>query len=195
MSQFIETLELIIQDLSKNYKEFDQLKLLKIISQFQNQFLSLKRSDIEIKSTLNRLSLKQILECQKKLGLELISQPTQKIKLISLISGFALQKKKKKELLEAARSLKAMKRKSSTKTSKKVPASSDSDYKILRKLWLTNKNLSQLESELAGINMNKIRAVVKPWKLKPRDRTKKALIKAVIEYIKRMKKLSKLGTY
>lgn len=43
--------------------------------------------------------------------------------------------------------------------------------------------------------MNKIRAVVKPWDVKPNGRTKIALITAVIAYIKRMKKLSKLGTY
>lgn len=195
MNQLIESLELIIQDLSKNYKNYDQTRLLKIIGQFQNQFLNLKRKDIEIKSRLNELSLKQILECQKKLGLELISPPTQKNKLVPLVSGLVLQQKKKKELLETVRSLKTLKSKSNLKTTKKVPVSSDSDYEVLQKLWLTNKNLSQLESELGDINMNKIRAVVKPWKLKPHDRTKIALIKAVIDYIKRMKKFSKLGTY
>lgn len=195
MNQLIETLELIIQDLSKNYRDYDQTRLLKIIGQFQNQFLNLKRKDIEIKSSLNKLTLKQILEYQKKLGLELISPPTQKAKLVPLISGLVLQKKKKKEFLETVGSVKTIKSKPTLKTTKKVPASSDSDNVVLRKLWLTNKNLTQLESELGDINMNKIRAVVKPWKLKPHDRTKKALIKAVLDYIKRMKKLSKLGTW
>ena len=133
--------------------------------------------------------------CQKKLGLQLISPPTQKNKLIPLISGLVLQKKKKKDFLETVGSLKTLKNKPTLKTTKKTPASSDSDYVVLRKLWLTTKNLAQLELELGDINMNKIRAVVKTWKLKPHDRTKKALIKAVIDYIKRMKKLSKLGTY
>ena len=194
MNKLIEALELIIHDLSKNYKEYDQLKLIKIVGQFQNQFLILKRNDLEIKSRLNELSTKKILECQKKLGLELITTPTQKSKLIPLTSGLVLQKKKKKEFLETVGSLKTFKSKTPLKTTKKIPASSEPDYAVLRKLWLTNKNLSQLESELGDINMNKIRAVVKPWKLKPRDRTKKALIKAVIDYIKRMKKLSKLRT-
>ena len=115
MNQLIESLELIIQDLSKNYQEYDQLKLLKIIGQFQNQFLNLKRDDIEIKARLNELSLKQILECQKKLGLELIISPTQKTKLVPLISGLALQKRKKRELLETVGSLKSLKSKSDIK--------------------------------------------------------------------------------
>ena len=193
MNQLIEILESIIQDLSKNYKEYDKSKLLKIIGQFQNQFLNLKRTDFEIKSRLNELSRKQILEYQKKLDLELLSIPTQKNKLIPLISGLILQKKKKKEFFETVRLLRTIKSKPTLKKAKTIPASSNSDYVVLRKLWLTNKNLSQLESDLGDINMNKIRAVIKPWKLKPHDRTKKALIKAVIDYIKRMNKLSKLG--
>jgi len=193
LNQLIEILESIIQDLSKNYKEYDKSKLLKIIGQFQNQFLNLKRTDFEIKSRLNELSRKQILECQKKLDLELLSIPTQKNKLIPLISGLILQKKKKKEFLETVRLLRTIKRKPTMKKTKKLLIPSNSDYVVLRKLWLTNKNLSELESELGKINMNEIRAVIKPWKLKPHDRTKKALIKAVIDYIKRINKLSKLG--
>jgi len=195
MNPLIHTLELIINDLSQNYKDFDRTKLFKIIAQFQNQFLSLKKTDFEITSNLEELSLKQILECQKKVRLELLSPPTQKSKLITLISGLVLQNRKKKEFLENIQSLKIEKKKKSLKSPKKITAPSVSEYEDLRKLWLTNKNLSQLESELGDIHMNKIRAVVKPWDVKPNGRTKIALITAVITYIKRMKKFSKLGTY
>ena len=195
MNSLIHTLELIINDLSQNYKEYDRTKLLKIIAQFQNQFLSLKKTDFEITSNLEELSLKQILECQKKVRLELLSPPKQKNKLITLISGLVLQNRKKKEFLENIQSLKIENKKKSLKSPKKITAPSVSEYENIRKLWLTNKNLCQLESELGDINMNKIRAVVKPWDVKPNGRTKIALITAVITYIKRMKKLSKLGTY
>lgn len=192
MKPIIEILELIIQDLSENYKDYDQSKLLKIFGQFQNQILNLKRSDIELITNLNELSLNQILECQKKLGLELLSAPTLKSKLIPLISGLILQKKKKKEFLEIVQSLKTLKKKPTLKTPKNI--SIPSDYEDLRKLWLTNKSLSQLETDLKKINMNKIRVIVKPWDLKPIDRTKTSLINAVIDYIRKMKNVSKLGT-
>lgn len=195
MNPLIHTLELIINDLSHNYKDFDRTKLLKIIAQFQNQFLSLKKTDFEITSNLEELSLKQIIECQKKLHIELLSPPKQKNKSITLISGLILQNRKKKEFLEIIQPLKIKEKRISLKSPKKITAPSVSEYEDIRKLWLTNKNLSQLESELGNINMNKIRAVVKPWDVKPNGRTKIALITAVITYIKRMKKLSKLGTY
>lgn len=111
MNSLIQALELIINDLLQNYKDFDRTKLLKIIAQFQNQFLSLKKIDFEITSNLEELSLKQILECQKKVRLELLSPPNQKNKLITLISGLVLQNRKKKEFLENIQSLKIEKKK------------------------------------------------------------------------------------
>ncbi|HEC38505.1 hypothetical protein LCGC14_0706000 [marine sediment metagenome] len=190
----IESMELILQDISRNYNDYDRSKLLKIIGQFQNQILNLKRADVELVNSLNDLSLIQIKNCQKKLNLELLSPPKQKIKLIPIISSLALQKKKKRELLESAKSLKTFKSKRTAKSMKKLTTASDADLKDLGKSWLTYKNLSHLESDLTKTNMNEIRAVVKPWKLKPAGRTKIALITAVLDYIKRMKKLSKLGT-
>jgi len=194
MNNLIKTLELIIHDISKNSQDYNQTSLLKVIGQFQKQILNLKHKDKDLKARLNELTLKEILECQKKLELELISQPTQKSKLIPLISGLASQKQKKKDLLETIGALKALKSKQTLKTKKSKTTLSSSEQENLQKLWLTTKDFSKLESELANINMNIIRAIVKPWNLKPQGRTKLALIKAVIDYIKRIKKISKLGT-
>ena len=71
---------------------------------------------------------------------------------------------------------------------------STSDYENYRKTWLTSANPSQLGPQLLNIKMNELRGIVKPWRVRPKTNTKNALIEAIINYIIRMKRLTKLGT-
>ena len=190
----LQELESLMDDVSQNYKKFNQTKLIEAIAKFQKDILSLRNEDIEIKSILENLTSKQILDLCNKLNLILFSPPKQKNRLIPLINSLIMQKGKKDEFLEIAKSIKISRRVIPSRTQKKITVSSTSEYDSLRKLWLTSENLNQLELELKDINMNIIRAIVKPWRVKPSGRTKIALITAVINYIKRMKRLSKLGT-
>ena len=59
-----------------------------------------------------------------------------------------------------------------------------SDHEQIREDWLISKDYDTLEVQISKINMNTIRAIVKPWNLIPKSRTKKDLIIAVIEYCK-----------
>lgn len=190
----LQELESLINDVNQNYSEFNQTKLIEAIAKFQKNILSLRKEDVEIKSILENFTSKQILDFCNKLNLILFYPPKQKNKLIPLINSLILQKRKKDEFLEIAKSIKISRRAPPPRTKKKKTVSSTSEHDSLRKLWLTSENLNQLEIELGDINMNTIRAIVKPWSVKPIGRTKVALITAVIDYIKRMRRLSKLGT-
>ncbi len=193
-NSLFQELELIVNDIAQNYNKFNKNKLVKVITKFQKDILSLRKEDIEIKSLLESLTSKQILDLGNKLHLNLLSPPKQKSKLIPLINTILLQKGKKNEFLRIIKSIKISKKSTPSKRPKKKVVLSISEYENLRKLWLTSKNLNQLERELGEINMNIIRAIVKPWGVKPSERTKDALIIAIIDYIKKMKRFSKLGT-
>ncbi len=190
----LQELDLIIKDISRNYVKFNQNKLIEVVAKFQKDFLSLRKEDREIKLQLESLTSRQILDLGNKMSLNLLSPPKPKNKLITLTNIMILQKGKKEEFLRIIKSIKVSKKVKSSKSPKKKIDSSITDQKSLRKLWLTSKNLKLLEKELEDINMNTIRAVIKPWGVKPSGRTKNALIIATIDYIKRMKRLSKLGT-
>lgn len=191
---FLEELKSLINYVNQNHREVNQTKLIEAISMFQKNILSLRKEDVEIKSILGNLTSKKILDFCNKLNLVLFNPPKQKNKLIPLINSLILLKGKKEEFLRIAISSKTSKRVTSSKKPKIITVSSTSEYGNLRKLWLTAKNLSKLEIELKNINMNIIRAIIKPWRIKPSERTKISLISAIIFYIERMRRLSKLGT-
>lgn len=190
----VQELESIMNDITHNYNKFNQTKLIEAIAKFQKNILSLRKQDVEIKSKLENFTSKQILDLSNKLDLNLLYPPKQKNILVHLINSLILQKGKKDEFLKIAKSIEISRRVIPARKPKKMTVSSTSEYNSLRKLWLTSENLNQLEIELKDINMNIIRAVVKPWGVKPSGRTKIALITAVINYIKRMRRFSKLGT-
>jgi len=182
-----------MNDINENYTKFNQTKLIDAVAKFQKNILSLRKEDTEIKSVLENLTSKQILDLCDKLNLNLLYQPKQKKVLIPIINSFIQQKKKKIEFLKIAQSVEPSRRAIAPR-SRKMMVPSTSEHDKLRKSWLIRENLSQLEIDLNNINMNTIRAIVKPWGVKPSGRTKVALIAAVINYIKRMRRLSKLGT-
>jgi len=67
---------------------------------------------------------------------------------------------------------------------KSKPATSGEEE--IREKWLSI-DIKQLKDELSKTNMNKIRQITKPWNLKPKGRTKKDLINAVVDYIQNIK--------
>lgn len=190
----VEILQLIVNDISKNYSQFHESNLKKTISQFQNKVLELRKIDNEIKSVLQPFTTKQILEISNKLAINLLSPPNQKNKLILVISNLISQAKKENKFLKLIETFKPPKTVSKSKITTKKVIPSLSQYDEARKTWLMIKDLKQLESELNEINMNDIRKIVKPWNIKPSSRYKIDLIAAIIRYIERMKHISKLGT-
>ena len=86
MKQLIEILQTTINDISKNYKDFNQTKLVGAISKFQNNILNLRKVDIKVRSELENLTSKQILDSCNKLKIYLLYPPKQKSKLIALIT-------------------------------------------------------------------------------------------------------------
>jgi len=190
----VEILQLIVNDISKNYSQFHESNLKKTISQFQNKVLELREIDNKIKSVLQPFTTKQILKVSNKLNINLLSPPNQKNKLIQVMSSLISQTKKENEFLKLINRLKPTKTVSKSKVTTKKVIPSLSQYDEVRKTWLTIKDLKQLESELNKINMNDIRKIVKPWNIKPSGRYKIDLIAAIIRYIEKMKHISKLGT-
>ena len=190
----VEILQLIVNDISKNYSQFHESNLKKTISLFQNKVLELREIDNEIKSVLQPFTTKQILKVSNKLNINLLSPPNQKNKLIQVMSSLISQTKKENEFLKLINTLKPTKTVSKSKVTTKRVIPSLSQYDEVRKTWLTIKDLKQLESELNKINMNDIRKIVKPWNIKPSGRYKIDLIAAIIRYIEKMKHISKLGT-
>lgn len=190
----VEILQLIVNDISKNYSQFHESNLKKTISQFQNKVLELREIDNKIKSVLQPFTTKQILKVSNKLNINLLSPPNQKNKLIQVMSSLISQTKKENEFLKLINTLKPTKTVSKSKVTTKRVIPSLSQYDEVRKTWLTIKDLKQLESELNEINMNDIRKIVNPWNIKPSGRYKMDLIAAIIRYLEKMKHISKLGT-
>lgn len=190
----VEILQLIVNDISKNYSQFHESNLKKTISQFQNKVLELRKIDNEIKFVLKPFTTKQILEISNNLNINLLSPPNQKNKLIQVMSSLISQAKKENEFLKLIETFKPTKTISKSKVTAKKVIPSLSQYDKIRKTWLTIKDLKQLESELNEINMNDIRKIVEPWNIKPSGRYKIDLIAAIIRYIEKMKYISKLGT-
>ena len=190
----VEILQLIVNDISKNYSQFHESNLKKTISQFQNKVLELRKIDNEIKFVLKPFTTKQILEISNNLNINLLSPPNQKNKLIQVMSSLISQAKKENEFLKLIETFKPTKTISKSKVTAKKVIPSLSQYDKIRKTWLTIKDLKQLESELIEINMNDIRKIVEPWNIKPSGRYKIDLIAAIIRYIEKMKYISKLGT-
>ncbi len=194
MKTLIDVIKSITNDVITNYTDFNKSKLTEAITKFQVNILYSRKSDSELITILKMLTTKQILDSCLKLNLNLLSVPKPKNKLIPLVNGLLLQNKKKFEFLSLVNSYEFSKRKEAQKKPKSKTVPSTSDYKDLRKSWLTSKDLNSLESKLKEINMNITRAVTKPWGLRPNGRTKIALIIEVINYVKKMRRLSKLGT-
>lgn len=193
-NSLIQILEFIVQDIKKNYSLFDENNLLNAISQFQNNALDSRKKDNEINLLLNSLTLKDIIDYSKKLNISLLSPPNTKLKLIPLINALITQADKKSEFLTLIESQQFEKKKSKPKKKKESISISSSEYENLRKKWLTVDNIDKLEMELLKINMNLIREITKPWNLKPIGRTKPDLVEAILNKIKRIKGISKLGT-
>ncbi len=105
----------------------------------------------------------------------------QKIEIVSLNDTVKKLEKEKIELLKTVEQLKTAK--VDIKAAKVKPSPSNHDE--LRNQWLSRKDYPELEIEISKINMNDIRNIVKPWDLKPNGRTKKDLINAIMEYIKK----------
>ena len=188
-------LQLILNDISKNQSQFNQSNLEKAISQFQNKVLNSRKKDSELKTVLQQLSIKQISEISNKLNIYLLSPPKQKNTLASLINSLILQTKKKEAFLQLIKPILSSKKVSKApKKRKQMKSISTSDYENYRKTWLTSANPSQLGPQLLNIKMNELRGIVKPWRVRPKTNTKNALIEAIINYIIRMKRLTKLGT-
>jgi hypothetical protein len=101
-------------------------------------------------------------------------------KIISLEKLVIEQKTEIRELKETIERLK--KEKVPIKSAKVKPSTDDHDK--IRNDWLSRKDFTKFESEISKINMNTIRAIVKPWNIKPKGRTKKDLITALIDYCK-----------
>ena len=190
-----QVLQLILNDISKNYSQFNESDLIKAISQFQNKVLNSRKKDPELRTALQKLSMKQFSEISNRLNISLLSPPKQKKTLASLMNSLILQTKKKEDFLHLIKPILSAKPKSITKPKRKQKATiSANDYHIYRKKWLISAYPNQLEPELDSINMNELRRIVEPWRVKPKGRYKKDLIEAIIDYILKMKRLSKLGT-
>ena len=116
---------------------------------------------------------------QKVLQLEEIIGK-QKEEIDRLRKSVKLLEHEKSTLLQTVNELKATKTKGKTTKEKPLP----SDHEKIREEWLSSKNLVELEAAISNINMNTIRAIVKPWNIKPKGRTKKDLITAVIDHCK-----------
>lgn len=193
-NSIIQILELIVYDIKKNYDLFNENNLIKAISQFQNNILESKRKDNDVNLLLNDLPLKDIINYSKKLNISLISPPKSKPKLMPLINALIVQSNKKSDFLKLIESEKLVKGKPKSQKKKETTTLSSAEYETLRKKWLTTENLNELETTLSPMNMNLIRDITRPWNLKPVGRAKKDLVDAVLNYIKKLKGLSKLGT-
>ena len=193
-NSIIQILELIVYDIKKNYDLFNENNLIKAISQFQNNILESKRKDNDVNLLLNDLPLKDIINYSKKLNISLISPPKSKPKLMPLINALIVQSNKKSDFLKLIESEKLVKGKHKSQKKKETTTLSSAEYETLRKKWLTTENLNELETTLSPMNMNLIRDITRPWNLKPVGRAKKDLVDAVLNYIKKLKGLSKLGT-
>ena len=193
-NSIIQILELIVYDIKKNYDLFNENNLIKAISQFQNNILDSRQKDNDINFVLNNLTLKDIINYSKKLNISLISPPKSKPKLMPLINALIVQSNKKSDFLKLIESEKLVKGKPKSQKKKETTTLSSAEYETLRKKWLTTENLNELETTLSPMNMNLIRDITRPWNLKPVGRAKKDLVDAVLNYIKKLKGLSKLGT-
>ncbi|MHA1248608.1 MAG: hypothetical protein ACTSRP_01315 [Candidatus Helarchaeota archaeon] len=191
-NKLLNVLDMIIKDLHRKYNDFNEIELKKIISRFQKDFLKLYIIDYQIKNELDSLSTSQLREVIKNLKLNLLQIPTQKYILVQLLNGLILQSNKKDKFLDLAKTLK-LEKKSQPKKKSKITTITSSDYDEMRNKWLTESDLKELKSKLSNVNMNDIRAIVKPWNIKPKGRKKIDLIQAIIDYISRMRGLTKLG--
>lgn len=188
-------LQLILDDISKNYSQFNESDLIKAISQFQNKVLNSRKQDPELRIALQKLSMKQISEISNGLNISLLSPPKQRKPLASLMNSLILQTRKKEDFLHLIKPILSVKPKSITKPKRKQKVTiSANDYHTYCKKWLISAYPNQLEPELNSINMNELRRIVEPWRVKPKGRYKKDLIEAIIDYIVKIKRLSKLGT-
>ena len=200
--KLIQILNLTLKDIKENHSKFDKNTLRKVIIKFQHDLLNLYELDNELKTELENLQRKDIIETVEQLKLELLDYPTQKNKLVPLINGLILQNNKKTEFIQAIYSKKTniveskTKSKSKPESKKKATKSTlqTNDFDEIRKRWLTKPSLNELEAELNTINMKDIRTIVKPWRLKPKDTKKESLIKETLNYNQKLRNLTKLGT-
>ena len=191
----LHVLQLIVNDISRNSSQFNESELVKAISLFQNKVLNSRKKDPELRTALQKLSMKQISEISNRLNISLLSPPKQKKTLAPLMNSLILQTKKKEDFLHLIKPIISAKPKAKAKPKRKQKVTiSANDYPTYRKKWLTSAYPNQLEPELNSINMNELRRIVGPWRIKPKGRFKKDLIEAIIDYVVKMKRLSKLGT-
>lgn len=191
----LHVLQLIVNDISRNSSQFNESELVKAISLFQNKVLNSRKKDPELRTALQKLSMKQISEISNRLNISLLSPPKQKKTLAPLMNSLILQTKKKENFLHLIKPIISAKPKAKAKPKRKQKVTiSANDYPLYRKKWLISAYPHQLVPELDSINMNELRRIVEPWRVKPKGRYKKDLIEAIIDYIVKMKRLSKLGT-
>ncbi|MFX1238140.1 MAG: hypothetical protein ACFFAS_18625 [Promethearchaeota archaeon] len=182
----------LYMELSENYSAYNEEKLKRIVSQFQLSLLDLRKKDHEIQVSLQDLSPRDLKLMVKRLDLPLLSIPSQKYKLVSVLNGLIDQEGKKNDLFKEMEGLKSTARKTTSKSSR-TPSSLGNTEEIRNK-WLIHKDLNSLTRELNKINMNTLRAIVRPWNVKPIGRKKDDLVNAIIAYIRKIKGLSELGT-
>jgi len=182
----------MVGDITQNYNEFGEKNLKKVISQFQNNLLSIRQKDNELKSALDPLTADQIDDITEQLGIYLLSSPKDKNKLASLMNSLILLTHKKNEFLELVKSIEPIKPVKPVKSAPSAPSKkqkttiSTFNHADLRDKWLKTKTPGDLEAELLKINMNELRNIVKPWNIKPIGRKKIDLIIGIIEYLNKM---------
>ncbi len=193
-NEYKKILERISNDLRYNFREYDEEKLYKSFSEFQQQILSSRKKDNDIFQKLNSITGPKIQQILKKLGLNYDFIPQQKKKLVEFANGVILAEKKKEEFIILYNN--SFKKKSTKKKSKKMEID-PSSYEEQRNNWLLRSDLNQLKVELKDINIKIIRVIVTPWKsnLNIQGRKKDDLILAILKYINKMRNFSNLGAY
>ena len=131
---------------------------------YQEELAQLKEKN----STLEK-EKQSVFEQNKNLNLQLEELEVQ----LSKTQKAVQKKEKEKEIKHAPSKIK--------KTEKAKPALTEDE--ATRDKWLSME-IDLLEKELHNTNMNEIRSVVKPWKVKPKGRKKVDLIAAVLDHVK-----------
>jgi len=191
-SKEIDILRIIEKDIHENPSSYQLTSLKKVIAQFQNKIADMRQKDPQIQVILQNYTAKELKSLINEIDLKILSIPSQKSKLISILNSLIIQEGKRSRFLEFNDKSKSreLKKTAVKETKSKI---SITDYEKIRKEWLTHHSLEQLDKEIMKIKMNEIRKIVEPWSIKPSGRKKIDLVDAILGYIKKMRGLSKLG--
>lgn len=189
--KLIQALKLLLADILNHYSLYSEPELENAISQFQLKLLESRAKSDKLQVPLQALPLKDLKSLVKQLDLGLLSIPGQKFKLVSVLNSSIIQEGKEHEFFKSMESIKSG-AKTTTSRSKKPSKPSNLNFDGLRKDWLTRRDLDALAKEIDKMTLSDIREIVSSWGVK--SRSKQGLIEGTINYIKRMKNLSILGT-